>query len=1249
MCVGGVVNVLAEDADETVRTTYMLHKFDNGTINICTLNDGIYTVATQTGITYSDETSTLTLNPNEEFRANILIDESVGKEITVSISENKVLNGSIGNNSSYKVTIKSKGLVTGPLGGDGAGGLELDGGYYYWVNSAYVTIRSGKFKHNPIEGCDENNAPKFAEGSHLAEYKTETKDYADINYPYEVYSSGANLSFPEISDPEGAVVGSGKWYIEEINEVTAESTHTEVTAESTLAKDTVFVKMWAYTIEKGDGEGNPDHFIVDKTQARWGETVTITPAENYKLTWRPHFHYKGEDSWIDTQKSTDGKYTFEMPCHAVIVTAEPDSMFHTVSVYDQFSSDVKIIGETSFKEGEPATVQLSVANSTKYSSIQSIGAQGAWGRNYGSDEVQFNAETGVATFIMNTDDVTIYPYLVGKPYALTSADTVKSDYTIYTADGVPVNDDTKPKYGDWVWANVKPVDSQNRVTKISVYKTGDEETAVPEAKVDLVNSIVVFEMPDYPVTIKAEVKPESELTTYWVESNGGSGEQEMKWKLESTTKLTDLPKLWREGYAFQNWTTDQAGNNVIENDLRSVKEVDGKYTIYAQWKINAYTIIFDANTDYDDVTGTMDNQSVKYGSNTPLSANTFTREGYTFQGWSESWGYNNKVDYSDKSSTDAVTEHLVDGGQIRLYAVWKKNSSSEGTKPAKVKAANTEVKNEAPDYPKDSNEAKLKNSVVSAITNGTTPSANADVLNTAANTIAQNNEVTEKQATQELAKAGITPREGDTVSVVVQPYLDVKLEKVSAEEDGNNSFTLDITPMYRKVATTVDPSTSTEIVTQGDMKNAVTLEEHQRLTVTKPVAMTIPLPAGFSDQGTLYVNHVKDDGASYVYKGSVTGDAAKSLEFINPNGFSKFTISKTDPTVAKIGDVSYGSLQTAVDAVRSGQIITLQKDVEANSKVTVGRTVTFTIDKNGKTFDADKNIVAGSNTTLTKTLDGTKYTYTFTYTAPSSGDSTVSSYAVTAASATNGTVSVSPANAAKGATVTVTLKPNDGYKVDKLTVTDKGGAAVAVTRKSDTEYTFIMPGSAVTVTGTFAKEDAPIAFTDIKDSDYFYDAVKWAVQNGLTSGTTPTTFSPYDTCTRAQVITFLYHLAGSPAVDKSAAAKLTDVPADKWYADAVAWALANGITAGTTPETFGPDDPCTRAQAMTFIYRYEKNPEPTKGMTFSDVKSGIFYADAVSWAAENGITIGTTPETFSPDNSCPRAQVITFLYRNATK
>ena len=337
-------------------------------------------------------------------------------------------------------------------------------------------------------------------------------------------------------------------------------------------------------------------------------------------------------------------------------------------------------------------------------------------------------------------------------------------------------------------------------------------------------------------------------------------------------------------------------------------------------------------------------------------------------------------------------------------------------------------------------------------------------------------------------------------------------------------------------------------------------------------------------------------------------------------------------------------------------------------------TVTLTITK--APTDAVVSVTCDDSTVAVKDNGGGTYTvslpnitktYTFTasieqsdtYTAAStsctvsvtrksSGSSRSSSgssgsYAVSAPSTKNGDVTVSPKNASKGDRVTVTVTPDKGYELDKLTVKDASGNKLKLTDKGNGKYTFTMPGSKVTVSAEFVEEQAASIFADVPADAYYAKAVEWAVKKGITNGKANGLFGSNDPCTRGQIVTFLWRAAGSPAPKGTAKVPADVLPGSYCY-DAVAWALENGITNGLADGTFGVNNTCTRGQSVTFLYR-AMGTAPTTVNGFTDVAAGDFYAEAVAWAVENGVTNGTSASTFSPNAGCTRAQIVTFLFR----
>lgn len=299
--------------------------------------------------------------------------------------------------------------------------------------------------------------------------------------------------------------------------------------------------------------------------------------------------------------------------------------------------------------------------------------------------------------------------------------------------------------------------------------------------------------------------------------------------------------------------------------------------------------------------------------------------------------------------------------------------------------------------------------------------------------------------------------------------------------------------------------------------------------------------------------------------------------------------------------------------------------------------------------------VAAGNATITAKAGEKTATCAVTVTNPSNsgsssggGGSSTPRYAVTVPDKTeNGSLSVTPKNAKKGSDVTVTATPDKGYEVDDIVAKDAKGNKLTLKDNGDGTYTFTMPASKVTVTAAFAEKKAePIVpeklFADVSAEEYYYEAVKWASENGVTGGIGENLFGANLPCTRAQIVTFLWRAAGSP--EPKGMSGFVDVSADAYYAKAVAWAVEEGIVSGTSATTFSPDAVCTRAQSVAFLYR-AFGEKVNKAAGFSDVSADAYYADAVAWAVENGVASGIGGGLFAPDQDCARGQIVAFLYR----
>ena len=427
--------------------------------------------------------------------------------------------------------------------------------------------------------------------------------------------------------------------------------------------------------------------------------------------------------------------------------------------------------------------------------------------------------------------------------------------------------------------------------------------------------------------------------------------------------------------------------------------------------------------------------------------------------------------------------------------------------------------------------------------------------------------------------------------------------------------------------------------------------------------------------GTLTLSAAGGSGTGEVTYAIVSGREFATLNgsVLTATGVGTVTVQAT-----KAGDSDYNEA-TATATITIKKAVPAMTLSASPSSLTGGGAVTLTL--TGAPGSVTVTCTSDSGITVTK-VDGQQYTWTvtlpsgaksYTFSAAYAGDDNHESAAATCTvtvhssgggstgggsgssgsttyvpsvdAGRNGDVTVSPSRPSSGQTVTITVDPDAGYALDDLTVTDARGNVVKVTDNGDGTYSFTQPSSKVTIEATFAEiqEEPALAFTDVTERDYYYDAVLWAVENGVTNGTSAATFSPDANVSRAQMVTFLWRAAGSPE-PQSSVNPFTDVSSSAYYYDAVLWAVENGITNGTSATTFSPDMDVTRAQAVTFQWR-AAGSTVMSGTSFDDVAADAYYANAVTWAVANGITNGTGGTTFSPDAIVSRAQAVTFLYR----
>lgn len=404
-----------------------------------------------------------------------------------------------------------------------------------------------------------------------------------------------------------------------------------------------------------------------------------------------------------------------------------------------------------------------------------------------------------------------------------------------------------------------------------------------------------------------------------------------------------------------------------------------------------------------------------------------------------------------------------------------------------------------------------------------------------------------------------------------------------------------------------------------------TFDWDSRNIVADYTAVYAAIKAARAVDGTLYANYsdVQDAIDAVEYNKSKADQAqVNAMAQAVEDAVAKLTYrsadyTKVDEAVAKADALNeadytdFSAVKAALEAVDRTKNITQQAEVDAMAQ-------------------AIEDAVSGLTRKSTGSdRDDSSSTPSYPVTAPDKAD--------------NGSVSVSPKNASQGSTVTVKVTPDSGYVVDRVTVTDNRGNELKLTQKGVGTYTFTMPAGQVTVTAAFAPAAEQSPFRDVSASDYYYDAVKWAAEEGITSGTSADLFSPSAPCTRAQMVTFLWRAAGSPNV--GGALTFTDVADSAYYAPAVRWAASVGVTSGTGAGRFSPDDPCTRGQMAAFLYRWQQSPAASGSNPFADVADSDYYYAAVLWAYQKGVTQGVSASAFAPSAPCTRGQMAMFLYQ----
>lgn len=498
--------------------------------------------------------------------------------------------------------------------------------------------------------------------------------------------------------------------------------------------------------------------------------------------------------------------------------------------------------------------------------------------------------------------------------------------------------------------------------------------------------------------------------------------------------------------------------------------------------------------------------------------------------------------------------------------------------------------------------------------------------------------------TEQLKKQGVSV-EGKTVTFYIRPYMGITVMDATVENNVITSVTYNIVPQIQKIVSTA--TSVQDIRFNGDNKNAIRMN-CQVPEVTTPITLSLPLPTGFATEN-LKVKHEKN-GKLVGYHDTTYNTADNTITFTNDKGFSTFTVlSDARSTTIQFTDKDNHNIGSA----------------KSYGPSNVNDALPTTAAESGYVFNGWKfEGIDGVYTTLTDELltklaakSGT-VSATPDFSKRSSGSSGGSSsgkttYKVTTSAVNNGGVNASPSSAEKGATITITLSPDKGYKLDKLTVTDGSGKTVSTVKKSDTVYTFTMPASAVKVGVSYVKATetpSETKFNDVSANDWFASAVDYVTGKGMMNGTADNTFSPKANTTRGMVVTVLYRLENQPS---TSAASFTDVASGAYYANAVAWANANGIVSGYGSGKFGPNDKVTREQLAAILYRYAQYKkydvsvgEDTNILSYDDAQSISSYAiPAIQWACGAGVVTGKSGSKLDSKGNATRAEVAAMFMR----
>ena len=651
------------------------------------------------------------------------------------------------------------------------------------------------------------------------------------------------------------------------------------------------------------------------------------------------------------------------------------------------------------------------------------------------------------------------------------------------------------------------------------------------------------------------------ITTFTVtyDANGGvSAPEAVKAEGGKTVTVSGKVNMTRKGYTFAGWNTEVGGTGT---DYKQGDKLKNGTTLYAQWKANTYKVRFNANGGK----GTMEEMSFTYDEAKTLTANGFTREGYEFLGWSKS--ANGGVQYQDAKSV----KNLAENGTVTLYAVWAKDVyeitgsvSTENNGEIKVKLV------------------QGKNTFGEAVADG------------------------DKKFTLSNVPAG-------TYNLVI------------TQGDAVKNMTVTVTDGNAELGTIEMPNGNTSaVVAVSDEAPAIIVKGIDEIAAAEEID-------GRKVKVEVSIEAQNEAEAGEAGEAIMKESRAQNVEFINLAA-NKTIYNNGTPEANETMDKASGIIELAIPYDFSGKTgIKLYRCTDGEVE---------------QLTEAKDEISDGTYKLDQK--EGVIYVYTSsfsTYAITNNNFRFVIDYETVINDTEHGTVTVEPKKAEAGKKAVITVTPDEGYKLEKLEVKSVFGAEIKLTENEDGTYSFTMPNADVTIEAKFNKE---VKFADVPENSYYAKAVDWAVEKGITNGVDETHFAPDDSCTRAQAVTFLWRALGcpEPTATKSEFTDVTD--ANAFYYKAVLWAAENGITLGYGDGKFGVNDTVNRAQMVTFMARAMKG-KANSAESFTDVPEGAYFADAAAWAKENGISNGIGGNKFGSNENCARAQIVTMLYRYFVK